>query len=399
MLLETRDFLAQCTFFAQHPKAVQYTELAQKLLSSIKDYNIAAVFLGDMDLNQVAPVFERINSSGRRLTIVDLMRAATWKEGAFDLNDAIKAVREACETKNFAEIEEGHILRSISAACDFGINKGDIEKLRNVTSEQLTTAARSCIDAYQLAVDFLTTEHPLSSLSYVPYNLQLTYLVEFFRLCPNPTSSQIAALKGWFWKSSFSRYFGTTNTAQISKDLSDIRQAASGDISALEIQGDIKLDNFLRDTFALNKATSKAFALLLAHKNPRNLVHGSQIDTRAALAITNRHEFHHIFPQAFLKAEKYSETEISYHLNICLLKSGANKSISGTRPSEYFQMLINQLGNDIEDVLSSNYISLDALYAALDDNYEAFIDARFKTLSEAINNLVPNSSLDQIDSN
>ncbi len=387
-LLETRDFLAQCTIFAQHPNANQYYTLAQQLLSSIKDYNIAVVFLGDMNLNQVAPVFERINSSGRRLTIVDLMRAATWKEGEFDLNDAIKAVRNACENKNFSDIQEGHILRSISAACDLGINKGDIDKLRGISPDRLSLAASRCVAAYQLAVDFLTTELPLSSLSYVPYNLQLTYLVEFFNRCPTPTLAQITALRQWFWKSSFSRYFGTTNTAQISKDLASIRAAADGDSMALEIPEDIKIDIFLRDGFALNKATSKAYALLLAQNNPRNLVHGSLIDTKATLAITNRHEFHHIFPQAMLKTNKYSETEISYHVNICLLKAGSNKWISDERPSVYFNHLINQLGDGIEDILNSNFISEEALFAALNDDYEKFIDIRYETLSLEINRLV-----------
>jgi putative SOS response-associated peptidase YedK len=72
---------------------------AERLLNSIKDYKMAAVIIGDMRTSEVAPIFERINSRGRNLEMVDLMRAATWKEGedAFDLNTTIQSVREVLE--------------------------------------------------------------------------------------------------------------------------------------------------------------------------------------------------------------------------------------------------------------------------------------------------------------
>lgn len=138
-IINTSDFLGQCRVFDILENKSLYYERAERLLNSIKDYKIAAVRIGDMSLNEVAPIFERINSSGRQLTMVDLMRAATWK-GGFDLNDAIDSVRSACEAKDFYDINELHILRSISAATGLGIHKEDIEKLRDKTSEELKRA-------------------------------------------------------------------------------------------------------------------------------------------------------------------------------------------------------------------------------------------------------------------
>jgi hypothetical protein len=64
---------------------------ANNLFNRFKDYKIATVTLGDMSIQDVAPIFERINSSGTPLTIVDLMRAATWSP-EFDLIDSIDAL-------------------------------------------------------------------------------------------------------------------------------------------------------------------------------------------------------------------------------------------------------------------------------------------------------------------
>ena len=57
---------------------------ADDLFNRFSDYKIATVTLLEMSVEAVAPIFERINSKGTPLTIVDLMRAATWSED-FDL--------------------------------------------------------------------------------------------------------------------------------------------------------------------------------------------------------------------------------------------------------------------------------------------------------------------------
>lgn len=75
-LINTSDFITQCRAFEATKSKEKYTNNAENLLKSIKDYKLAAVTIGDMKLDEVAPIFERINSSGRQLTIVDLMRAA-----------------------------------------------------------------------------------------------------------------------------------------------------------------------------------------------------------------------------------------------------------------------------------------------------------------------------------
>ena len=62
-LINTSDFILQCRKFENHPKNETYFKNAEKLLRSIKDYKIAVVKIGDMTINEVAPIFERINLS------------------------------------------------------------------------------------------------------------------------------------------------------------------------------------------------------------------------------------------------------------------------------------------------------------------------------------------------
>lgn len=387
-LLDTRDFNKQCSSFEAVPeKSDKYYNIANRLLNSIKDYKIAAVKIGDMDLNEVAPIFERINSSGRQLTMVDLMRAATWK-GGFDLNNAIKDIKTACEAKHFEDIKEMHILRNISACVGLGIHKEDIDKLRNKSSNELKTAANKSVEAYKLAVDFLTSETPLPSISFLPYGLQLTYLVEFFNINPNPDIHKRKELKKWFWLTSFTGYFGRANTGLITKHLKLIRDFAKNEISELLIQDTINYNKFLNDNFILNKASSLSFSLLLGVKNPLSLLSGSPVNLSQALAVINKLEFHHIFPKAYLKKAGFANNQINKHLNICMLNLTNNREISDTEPSIYFKTIETMLGDKLEKVLDSNFISLEGFNAGLSNDYETFTVERNKLLIEKMKDLV-----------
>lgn len=378
-LINTIEFINECRRLETHKNKEKYVKNAERLLQKIKDYKIAAVTIGDMTVNEVAPIFERINSTGRRLTIVDLMRAATWS-GAFDLSDTIKSVRDALKDKNFEEVSESDILKNISSSIGYGINKDDINRLRDCSSDELKIAANKCVEGYKHAVDFITRELPITSYAFLPYGLQLTLLVEFFNICPNPNINQRETLKRWFWKTAFSRYFASFNTAQLSKDLTDIRNYAHGLSEDLIISKPVDYVKFVNDEFKLNKANSKTLALLLASMNPQSLLDGSRINTNKALAIINRHEFHHIFPKAYLKTNGYSEPITNAHSNICLLNMINNRTISDTKPSVYFKEIQRKLGTRTQEVLNSNFICTDTLNAALNDNFELFTDLRSKAM-------------------
>jgi hypothetical protein len=106
-----------------------------------------------MSIQDVAPIFERINSSGTPLTIVDLMRAATWSPD-FDLIDSIDAILEELADKEFRKIDKKVILQNLSASAGGGFSAESIDSLRHYSPEQLSQAVETTADAYRRAVDF-----------------------------------------------------------------------------------------------------------------------------------------------------------------------------------------------------------------------------------------------------
>lgn len=286
-LIDTGDFIRQCMRFEHHAKRSEYVQTAQKLLRAIKDYKIAVVKIGDMTIEEVAPIFERINSTGRKLTMVDLMMAATWSNG-FDLTNEINLIKISCSEIGFADISDQVVLRSISAAAGFGINKDDIQRLRSQKSSALLDATDRTKKALRDALLFFRDEIGVSDLSYIPYGLQLTYITEIFRIREELTPEQIAELRQWFWFTSVTRYFGTSNSGQNSKDLANIRRFATGEANSLFKREGIDISRLLFDQFNLRNATSTTFALLLVRMHPMMTIDGRHIDDAYRTFKTNR---------------------------------------------------------------------------------------------------------------
>lgn len=261
-LLSTSDFIKQCMKFESSAASKRYYAAAEKLLRAVKDYKVAVVKIGDLTITEVAPIFERINSTGRKLTMVDLMRAATWK-GGFDLSQRIAEFAEKIASCGIPEVTESAVLRSVAAASGLGVNKADIDGLRNLDSNKFAAAFKEAENAALHCSEFISGELAVRDFSYLPYSIQFTYLVELFRLAPRPTSTQLDEASKWFWRTSVTRYFGGASTGQNSRNLEEMRAFALGETSNLTpAASEIDLTDFLFSSANMRTAATTAFCLL-----------------------------------------------------------------------------------------------------------------------------------------
>jgi hypothetical protein len=310
---------------------------ANALFNRFKDYKIATVTLGDMSIDDVAPIFERINSSGTQLTIVDLMRAATWSPD-FDLIDTIDALLSAVSSKDFGTIDKKVVLRDLSAAAGGGFSTDSIDDLRKLQPDALKAAAEDTKQAYLRTVDFLATQMRIPSAQIVPYSNQLTVLAEIFRRVSAPTAVQYAAITKWFWRTAVAGYFSGWNTGAMASDLKAVGEFASG--NAVEVVADVtppRAEIWTTRQFRANNAHAKLLAIILAHRDPVDLLTGQRIDPGNALAWTNQKEFHHFFPRDYLENKGVARQRINALANIVMLTSDSNKKISCQGSREFLR--------------------------------------------------------------
>lgn len=364
------------------PDKATLKETANELFNRFKDYKIAVVTLGDMQIEDVAPIFERINSTGTRLTIVDLMRAATWSSD-FDLIDTIDGMLETLDDKNFGGIHRKAVLRNLSAAAGGGFTVDSIDNLRNHDSKALKEASESTLESYKKSVDFLNSEIGVPSDAVVPYQNQIVVLTEIFRLIPRPNARQFEEIKKWFWRTTLSGYFAGWNSGNMSSDLRAVKSFSQNESEILEFSA-LKPRNDLweKKTFRINNAHAKALAIVMAYSQPVDLLTGQKIDVSKALAWTNSKEYHHFFPKAYLKSEGVSPTKINCLANIVYLTSSSNKIITDRKPSEYLADVEAAAGRNLEDWLKSNLITKEAFEAAKADDFSRFIKLRSETIQQ-----------------
>jgi len=367
-------------------------ESADKLFNRFKDYKIAAVTLGDMSIRAVAPIFERINSKGTRLTVVDLMRAATWSQD-FDLIDAIDDLRNGISAKGFSGIDRKVVLRSISAAAGGGFSVSSIDDLRGRTSDSLDAATKSAADAYDRTVDYLSTQISIPSDAVIPYANQIVVLVEIFRRIPTPDAKQYEAISHWFWKTAVSGYFSGWNTGNMSTDQDAVARFArreTPDIAVAAVDPSSRI--WTKRTMRRNGAHAKTLAILLSYQQPKDMLTGQRIDVDGAMAWTNEKEFHHLFPRSFLKNRGVHQSRVNCLANIVLLTSASNKRISDQAPSKYLAQVAKVARDNLEDWLHSNLITTEAYECALKDDYDGFLSARAEAIHAAASELAGWSS-------
>ncbi|MFF2092951.1 DUF262 domain-containing protein [Paenibacillus sp. NPDC058174] len=374
-IYQTTKLLNFRTGLASHNNALQLQERLDNLIDIVTNYRIPVVTLKDLTVEEVCPIFERINSSGTRLSTYDLMVAATWTQ-QFNLNNEIEEIANSLHPKGFGDIEGDAILKCMAAIKFKSVKRENVLSLRNLTKEEMDELVTSTKSSLLKSVDLLCTEFKLYSWDYLPYEAIIVILSYVFSNKKILSAEDIRDIRIWFWTSSFTLRYRGASDSFLSNDLKNVtsfiieKQADSSLFGLRPGRNDLK-----KILFRSNNSSTRAYVLALACINPLNITNGSKIDTSNALSIYNKKQFHHIYPQAYLKRIS-SDLETNSIINICMLAASENNFISDQNPNEYLPKLIETLGERYEEVFSSNLLPLltSTDYSKL--SYEDFLELR-----------------------
>jgi len=375
ILFKTPEILRYRTILSEFSNANELQESVDALYEIFREYLIPVVTIKEKTVEDVCPIFERINSTGTKLNIFDLMVAATWSD-EFDLNDKVDQIRESTKLKDFDNIDNSVFLKFMSSINGFGSKRDGVFKLRNLSSEQLDKLGQTVKSSAERAIDFFSTELRVPSDAFLPYENQLVVLAYFFSKVANPTPAQLSALRRWFWQTGFSERYRGAVEGILEQDLSAVDTLINGNTNAMDLRISLVENDILKRQFWKNSAFSKTFVVMLANHAPRNLTNGETIDIRVALTSFNNKEFHHIFPKDFLKKLGVISEKRNAIANICMISAAQNKNISNDPPSVYLRKSYDMLAKDGDMVFKSNLISSVSNAPWRNDNYDAFLKQR-----------------------
>ena len=368
---------------SNEPDFKDLIEKANILYETFREYLIPVVTIKEKNVQEVCPIFERINSSGTQLNVFDLMVAATWSDD-FDLNDQVSMIRESARLKDFEEIDNKIYLKIMASVAGIGSKEEHVFKLRDLKSKDLIELATKVQFAVEKAVDFLSTDLAVPSDAFLPYQYQMVVLSYFFSKIKTPTSEQLSVLRRYFWQTGFREHYRGAEEGVLEHDLSEIDRLIKGDSDIFRLPFYITVDDLIRRQFVKRGAFTKTFVVMLARMNPQNITNGESIDTERTLSAFNNKEFHHIFPKDFLKGLGVDSAIRNCICNVCMLSSSQNKQILTTPPSIYLKKSAKELGEKANDVFKSNLIPFgdDASWAS--NKYDAFLKERAKLILDEI---------------
>jgi hypothetical protein len=383
ILFKTSDFLRFRTKLSEFPNANELQQSVDILYEVFREYLIPVVTIKEKTVEEVCPIFERINSTGTKLNIFDLMVAATWSDD-FDLNEKVTQLRESTKLKDFEDIDNSVFLKFMSSIKGLGAKRDGVFKLRNLKSTVLDDLGHKVKISAERAIDFLSTDLQVPSDAFLPYENQLVVFAYFFSKVLHPDSDQLSALRRWFWQAGFSERYRGAVEGILEQDLSAVDSLLKGDSGAMNVKVSLVENDILKRQFWKNSAFSKTFVVMLANNAPKNLTNGEAIDIRTALSSFNNKEFHHIFPKDFLKKLGVPAERRNAIANICMLSAAQNKCISNDPPSIYLTKSFNNLSQDAYMVFKSNLISSAPDSAWRMDSYELFLKQRGNAILKEI---------------
>lgn len=267
ILYDTTTMLDFRTALRNHSNSETLSMRLDLLIQTITKYKIPVVTLKELTVEEVCPIFERINNSGTKLSMYDLLVAATWSP-RFDLNDELEKISTALDRKGFGDITGDTMIKCIAVVSSNGVNRDDILRIRNLKPKMngIVDIIRSSL---LRVIDFISTEFNVYSWELLPYEAIAVILCSIYSNTNALSNAQRIRTREWFWRSSFNeRYRGASDTF-ITNDVTLVREYVLENKGDADAFGEPPTSSKIQDVdFRRTNSLSRAFVLALAQKKP-----------------------------------------------------------------------------------------------------------------------------------
>lgn len=314
----------------------------EKLKSRIQSYKFHFIYVETDSIDEVRETFVRINSQGMTVSKADAMFARAANIG---LRDLVDGTRRALMKREYHEMKpEAFIYTMALSKGERSVGKKALNNFTRKFNKQEQFKARFQREwrqyhkAFLLASDFMEDEFLINSYYMLPSDNIFTMLSLFFYLNhARPSPHQIREIRKWFWHTTLGeRYSGSAFNKNIPLDIDFFKKLANRQYHTYTIGDKINANDFLKKDYRkTNFSAVMGYYLFLKSQGPRYLQTGTPMMLDNALALANRKDRHHIFPQGILDRRRIKTRWKHALLNICFLAANENQSISDDLPREY----------------------------------------------------------------
>ena len=347
----------------------EYSEIQSKKIRSYIDniinYNTLTL---DVPINEkpenIAVLFERINRTGIKLSIFDLLVARLYKfinlrekwEHAFDENEGLK--KYAQNNKRDTSIPY-YLIQSLALHNNLSVKARDILKINDsILNDSSWDDIIKVVENKVLVRVLDTNEYGIARVDkWTPYSPMIVPFISFFM----KEKIDVTKINKWYWSSIFSERYASSIDGKITKDYKDVVAWFKDDSKIPEVVSNMK--DIFDKTFKLKQKDNagnsvyKGVFNLLFINDAKDFYEDDKIKyTKDDL------DDHHIFPKKYLEEKKITEN-VNTILNRTLIHGKTNKSISKKSPADYVNEMKIKLKTDenVKSLLLKHFID-DKMY-------------------------------------
>ena len=373
---------------------------AQKIenyLKNIIDYQLHVLSIPLTEKPEdIAILFERINRTGIKLSIFDLLTARLYKfinlrtewENAFNEKYWLKQIASN-DIKN-TKIPY-YIIQGLALSEGMSIKARDIIKIDSTTLNKTTwKKAVEVLENKILSRLFDVSEYGIADYRWLSYPSMISiWLGLFIKAERGEIDIDISKINKWYWSVIFTeRYSGSTETKQ-TKDFKDLVTWLTDSNKPPEAITDMrsKLDIVKIDTKYPGSSIYKGVFNLLFKRGAWDFYEKDKIK----FSVKDL-EDHHIFPRKFLES-KNVKVEKDVVLNRTLILSSTNRKISRKAPATYIGEMVKIHGSEeeIKGILEKHFIDekmFEILKSVKEDSTPEEIEEKFKRFITLRENLI-----------
>ncbi|MFN8198698.1 MAG: DUF262 domain-containing protein [Nakamurella multipartita] len=279
----------------QRPELTDQISALNEVAIRLQNFELPASVVKDASQEVMQDIFDRMNSSGKRLRRAEIF-SAIYAADESRVGEALSVAAigdHIAGDTTFGRIDDDTILQVILSRRGSDPTRDirrefddDTGSRSDFPQEDRDGAHRAGAEALRRAVAFLQDNAGVPHISFLPYRFLLVVLSRFFAHFPTPHPRNLELISRWFWRAALlgpTPFKGSTTGAVRALNGRIVpgqeSTSAQGLLAAIEHVGPLPGPNFAR--FRTNDSSTKVILCALWARGPRSL------DTRMRLTTTD----------------------------------------------------------------------------------------------------------------
>ncbi|KQO49438.1 hypothetical protein ASF24_09890 [Methylobacterium sp. Leaf86] len=362
--------------------SISGAELSERLVglyAAFQEYMVPIVTIETQSVSSVVQIFERVNSTGTRLSSIDFMRAVTWS-AEFDLSEALKIVQRELALDNF-ELRDETLVKALGLVFGLDPLPDVLLTLRARPASELHDGMRQVSAGLTAVAAFVKQNFEIYDPSFIPYEGQILVL---FRALLNNEVDKIGtkALTSWYWATGFNEGLRGKPDHYVARAVRSVERSLNDGKNYLSSRLQITAFEFRRRRFIRGSALSATLASMFATNGARSIVSGDIIPAATYMANFSVRNFASIFSQQDVKAIA-DEENISGKLLANLIVVTEQEAAFASR--DIRNIIIERLDSDSTfiEVLKTQFISEKMISDLRIGDVASFLDRRAIAMFDA----------------